>query len=47
MLRRWTIGQRLLLVTLSVLLILALLLASSLHLYRTGLMAEKSRQTKF
>ncbi|MFM4702286.1 cache domain-containing protein [Aeromonas bivalvium] len=46
MLRRWTIGQRLLLVTLSVLLILALLLASSLHLYREGLMAEKSRQTQ-
>ncbi|MGY3867967.1 methyl-accepting chemotaxis protein [Aeromonas crassostreae] len=46
MLRRWTIGQRLLLVTLSVLLILALLLVSSLHLYREGLMAEKSRQTQ-
>lgn len=46
MLRRWTIGWRLLLVTLSVLLILALLLASSLHLYFDGLMAEKSRQTR-
>ncbi|MGK4472820.1 methyl-accepting chemotaxis protein [Aeromonas molluscorum] len=46
MLRRWTIGRRLLLVTLGILLILASLLASSLHLYFDGLMAEKSRQTR-
>ena len=46
MLRRWSIGRRLSLVTLMVLVLLGLLLFSCLQIYQQGLMAEKSRQTQ-
>ena len=46
MLRQWSIGRRLSLVTLMVLVLLGLLLFFSLQIYHQGLMAEKSRQTR-
>ncbi|MGL5813201.1 MAG: methyl-accepting chemotaxis protein [Aeromonas sp.] len=46
MLRQWSIGRRLSLVTLMVLALLGLLLFSCLQIYQQGLMAEKSRQTR-
>ncbi|MFQ2091712.1 methyl-accepting chemotaxis protein [Aeromonas taiwanensis] len=46
MLRQWSIGRRLSLVTLMVLVLLGLLLFFSLQIYHQGLMGEKSRQTR-
>ncbi|MDX7645739.1 methyl-accepting chemotaxis protein [Aeromonas caviae] len=46
MLRQWSIGRRLSLVTLMVLALLGLLLFFSLQVYHQGLMGEKSRQTR-
>ena len=46
MLRQWSIGRRLSLVTLMVLALLGLLLFFSLQIYQQGLMGEKSRQTR-
>ncbi len=46
MLRQWTIGRRLSLVTLMVLALLGLLLFFCLQIYQQGLMGEKSRQTR-
>ncbi|MGY4002375.1 methyl-accepting chemotaxis protein [Aeromonas sanarellii] len=46
MLRQWSIGRRLSLVTLMVLALLGLLLFFSLQAYHQGLMGEKSRQTR-
>ncbi|WP_043761232.1 methyl-accepting chemotaxis protein [Aeromonas taiwanensis] len=46
MLRQWSIGRRLSLVTLMVLVLLGLLLFFSLQIYQQGLMGEKSRQTR-
>ncbi|MCX4038573.1 methyl-accepting chemotaxis protein [Aeromonas caviae] len=46
MLRQWSIGRRLSLVTLMVLALLGLLLFFSLQVYQQGLMGEKSRQTQ-
>ncbi|MFM4995535.1 methyl-accepting chemotaxis protein [Aeromonas sanarellii] len=46
MLRQWSIGRRLSLVTLMVLTLLGLLLFFSLQAYHQGLMGEKSRQTR-
>ncbi|WP_429182846.1 methyl-accepting chemotaxis protein [Aeromonas rivipollensis] len=46
MLRQWSIGRRLLLVTLMVLALLGLLLFFCLQIYQQGLMGEKSRQTQ-
>ncbi|MFM4706410.1 methyl-accepting chemotaxis protein [Aeromonas caviae] len=46
MLRQWSIGRRLSLVTLMVLALLGLLLFFCLQIYQQGLMGEKSRQTK-
>ena len=49
MLRQWSIGRRLSLVTLMVLALLALLgllLFFCLQIYQQGLMGEKSRQTR-
>lgn len=45
MLRQWSIGRRLSLVTLMVLALLGLLLFFCLQIYQQGLMGEKSRQT--
>ncbi len=46
MLRQWSIGRRLSLVTLMVLALLGLLLFFCLQIYHQGLMGEKSRQTR-
>ena len=46
MLRQWSIGRRLSLVTLMVLALLGLLLFFCLQIYQQGLMGEKSRQTQ-
>ncbi|WP_429095865.1 methyl-accepting chemotaxis protein [Aeromonas media] len=46
MLRQWSIGRRLSLVTLMVLALLGLLLFFCLQIYQQGLMGEKSRQTR-
>ncbi len=46
MLRQWSIGHRLLLVALMVLVIVAALLVTCLRVYHQGLMAEKSNQTR-
>ncbi|MDX7596672.1 methyl-accepting chemotaxis protein [Aeromonas caviae] len=46
MLRQWSIGRRLSLVTLMVLGLLGLLLFFCLQIYQQGLMGEKSRQTQ-
>ncbi|MFQ2652725.1 methyl-accepting chemotaxis protein [Aeromonas caviae] len=46
MLRQWSIGRRLSLVTLMVLALLGLLLFFCLQVYHQGLMGEKSRQTQ-
>ncbi len=46
MLRQWSIGRRLSLVTLMVLALLGLLLFFCLQIYHQGLMGEKSRQTQ-
>ncbi|WP_404838267.1 methyl-accepting chemotaxis protein [Aeromonas media] len=46
MLRQWSIGRRLSLVTLMVLVLLGLLLFFCLQIYHQGLMGEKSRQTR-
>ena len=46
MLRQWSIGRRLSLVTLMVLALLGLVLFFCLQIYQQGLMGEKSRQTQ-
>ncbi|BDA14117.1 methyl-accepting chemotaxis protein [Aeromonas caviae] len=46
MLRQWSIGRRLSLVTLMVLVLLGLLLFFCLQIYQQGLIGEKSRQTQ-
>ena len=46
MLRQWSIGRRLSLVTQMVLALLGLLLFFCLQIYQQGLMGEKSRQTR-
>lgn len=46
MLRQWSIGRPLSLVTLMVLALLGLLLFFCLQIYQQGLMGEKSRQTR-
>jgi len=46
MLRQWSIGRRLSVVTLMVLALLGLLLFFCLQIYQQGLMGEKSRQTQ-
>ena len=46
MLRQWSIGRRLSLVTLMVLALLGLLLFFCLQIYQQGVMGEKSRQTQ-